>query len=159
MTKKNNPHLWKEGSSGNPNGRPKAKGKPVSSLRKTISKLRELEEQALENIASVVKGTKVKVEGGEETVVDKSMLETSKWVISTLSSMSSAATKDEELRYTIRSRAEDKAEREQEKATGTNDASPKDNVIRNRFTTKLIKDDTEDDTESVSDDFLEDDEE
>ena len=84
---------WKEGESGNPNGRPAGKPtKPISPLRKTLNKLRDMEEKSLENIRKAVEGTDL----------DKQQLETSKWVISTVASLTRAATQDEELRLKIK---------------------------------------------------------
>jgi hypothetical protein len=84
---------WKEGESGNPNGRPPGKAtKPISPLRKTLNKLRDMEEKSLENIRKAVEGTDL----------DKQQLETSKWVISTVASLTRAATQDEELRLKIK---------------------------------------------------------
>ena len=79
---------------GSRTGRPtKPKGKPVSKLRSTLAKLRQLEPKALENIEKSV--------NGEE--VDKSSLDTSKWVISTSISVSRAATAEEATVHGIRS--------------------------------------------------------
>lgn len=79
---------------GNRNGRPtQPKGKPVSKLRSTLAKLRQLEPKALENIEKSV--------NGEE--VDKASLDTSKWVISTSVSISKAATAEEATVHGIRS--------------------------------------------------------
>lgn len=79
---------------GNRNGRPtQPKGKPVSKLRSTLAKLRQLEPKALENIEKSV--------NGEE--VDKSQLDTSKWVISTSVTVAKAATAEEATVHGIRS--------------------------------------------------------
>lgn len=79
---------------GNRAGRPtQPKGKPVSKLRSTLAKLRQLEPKALENIEK-------SVNGGE---VDKASLDTSKWVISTSVSISKAATAEEATIHGIRS--------------------------------------------------------
>lgn len=79
---------WEVGQSGNPNGRPKGTGRPVSKLRKTQRKLQELEEKALENI-------KKSVEGG---IIDKEILSSSKWVITAILSISKAALAEEQSR-------------------------------------------------------------
>lgn len=123
----------------NTKGRPKVQSKPVSPLRKTLTKLRALEEQALENIAAVVNGTKTKnLSDNKEVVIDKDRVEISKWIISTISSMSRAASSEEELRHNIRSRAEDKAERELERELPKEATT--DNVVRGRFTTDFVED-------------------
>lgn len=134
---KDNKTLWKKGDrSPNPNGRPKGTGKPISGLRSTLGKLRELEAKCIENISAVVNGMHKGDKEKDISEVDKQMLETSKWVISTISSMSRAASGEEELRWNIRRQAEE-AEKE-EKKEGTNDAPA--NVIKGRFTTKLVDD-------------------
>lgn len=138
MTIKKESHLWKKGSTGNPNGRPKAPGKPVSPLRKTLSKLMDMEEQAIINIRAIINGVMVEDENGKEVKVDKDRQETSKWVISTISSMSRAATQDEQLRHDIRSRAEDKAERSVENDSQKEGSTG--NVVRGRFTTEFVED-------------------
>lgn len=66
--------------------------KTISPLRKTLNKLRDMEEKSLENIRKAVDGTDL----------DKQQLETSKWVISTVASLTRAATQDEELRLKIK---------------------------------------------------------
>ena len=78
---------WQKGqSSPNPAGRPRKTGKPVSKLRSTAAKLRELEPQALENIQKSVEGQQV----------DKEVLASSKWVVTTMVSVMKSAL-DEEL--------------------------------------------------------------
>ena len=56
-----------------------------SKLRKTLEKLYELEPQSLENIKKSV--------NGEE--IDKSVVDTSKWVVNSLMTVSKAATQEE----------------------------------------------------------------
>lgn len=121
---------WKKGSSGNPNGRPVGTAKPISNLRKTINELRKLEPKAIENISAVVNGVTSTREDGEEMEVDKLQLETSKWVIATISSMSRAATADEALKHDIRSDQKAKDDYEEEKREGTTG-----NVVK--FSTKM----------------------
>lgn len=106
---------WKKGcESPNPYGRkgnpdkPKGvKGKPISKLRATISKLRELEPKALENI-------RMSIEGED---VDKESLATSKWLVSTVVSTVKAALSEELAIHGIRQKDNelaDEVEKEQE---------------------------------------------
>lgn len=84
---------WKKGSpSPNPSGRPKGTGKPVSKLRSTIAKLRELETKSLENIRRSVEGEDM----------DKEVLASSKWVISTTIATVKAALSEELAVHGIR---------------------------------------------------------
>ena len=69
----------------------------VSRLRKTITALEELADTSVENI-------KKSVEGEE---VDKTTLDTSKWVITTIPSLSRAATAEEQLRENVKARQEE----------------------------------------------------
>lgn len=124
MTK--NTTSFEAGKSGNPSGRPKGKGRPVSRLRTTLTKLRELEKQALDNIAESV---------GKKNI-DKEVIATSKWVITTIVAVNKAANAEETLVQSIReyNDMQENLEQEQElKREGSTN-----NVVR--FTTKLVKD-------------------
>lgn len=100
--KKGPPTMWEKGAaSPNPAGRPRKSGKPVSSLRKTLSKLKALETKSLENIEKSV--------NGEE--VDKECLASSKWVINSVVSVQKACVAEELAVHGIRS---DNAEEVQE---------------------------------------------
>lgn len=96
--KKLPPTAWPEGHCPNKFGRggnpdkPKTRGKPVSSLRKTLKKLLSLEPKALDNIEKAV--------NGEE--VDKVALDTSKWTISTIVTVQKAAVQEENVVHSIK---------------------------------------------------------
>lgn len=91
--------MWPEGHCPNKYGRggnpdkPKTKSKPVSTLRKTLSKLRNLEVKSLENVEKSVNGE----------VVDKESLASSKWVISTIVTVQRACVSEELAVHGIRS--------------------------------------------------------
>jgi len=104
--KKGPPTMWEKGApSPNPNGRPRKSGKPVSSLRKTLSKLKALETKSLENIEKSVNGQEV----------DKECLASSKWVITTAVSVQKACVAEELAVHGIRSdNAEDAQEEKEE---------------------------------------------
>lgn len=97
--KKLPPTAWPEGHCPNKYGRggnpdkPKTRSKPVSSLRKTLSKLKALETKSLENIENSVNGQEV----------DKECLASSKWVISTVVSVQKACVSEELAVHGIRS--------------------------------------------------------
>lgn len=117
---------FQKGVASNPAGRPRGTGRSISRLRQTITKLETMVDLALDNVEKVV--------SGEE--VDRHTLETSKWVIATIPSMSRAATQEETFRESVKSRAEDKefAERElevraKEASNGTNGARFSPNII------------------------------
>lgn len=116
---------WKDGESGNPRGRPRGTGRAVSRLRKTITALEELADTSVENI-------KKSVEGEE---VDKTTLDTSKWVITTIPSLSRAATAEEQLRENVKARQEEndirvkEAEAEIAKASGGSVSRFSTNII------------------------------
>ena len=100
--KKGPPTMWEKGApSPNPAGRPRKSGKPVSSLRKTLSKLKSLETRSLENVEKSV--------NGEE--VDKECLASSKWVCQQIVSVQKACVAEELAVHGIRS---DNAEEVQE---------------------------------------------
>jgi len=125
---------WKPGQSGNPNGRPRGTGRPVSQLRATLRSLREMEQKALDNIRSSVAGDDV----------DKEVLATSKWVVSNIVTVNRAAVADESLTFNIRqanlARQEEEARRVEEEAR-----KPGGNV--RRFTTAHMALEDEDDEE------------
>lgn len=78
--------VWqKGGKSPNPAGRPKGTGKPISRLRSTLNKLKNIEPEAIEVIESAVLGKEV----------DKTQLDTSKWVITSISTLTRAALAEE----------------------------------------------------------------
>lgn len=127
MTSKyKNENSWEAGQTGNPLGRPKGRrNKPISKLRTTLNKLRELEQQALDNIADSV---------GKKNI-DKEVIATSKWVITTIVAVNKAANAEEALLQSIReyNDIQENLEQEQElKREGSTN-----NVVR--FTTKLVK--------------------
>lgn len=116
---------WEKGQTGNSRGRPKGTGRPVSKLRNTLSKLRELEKQALDNIAESV---------GKKDI-DKEVIATSKWVITTIVAVNKAANAEEAFLQSLReyNDMQENLEQEQElKREGSTN-----NVVR--FTTKLVK--------------------
>lgn len=87
----NNPNVYEGGPSLNPAGRPKdtperkAARLKRSKLRKTEAQLRELNPQALENIRKSVEGLPV----------DKEVVNTSKWVVTTTVAVAKAALAEE----------------------------------------------------------------
>lgn len=121
---------WKKGSSPNPAGRPRGTGRSVSRLRRVISQLEEMTPDALDNIARSVRREEV----------EKSVLDTSKWVVTTIPSLSRAATQEESLRESVRARQEDKELREAEI-----EAIEKSNAPSNRFSSNIIPFKVEDD--------------
>lgn len=84
---------WKPNESGNKNGRPRGTGKPVSKLRSTLARLREIEPMALENIKKSVEG---------DTDIDKEVLANSRWVVSTSVTVLKAAMQEELAIHGIR---------------------------------------------------------
>ena len=122
---------WKKGqSSPNPNGRPKGTGRPISKVRSTLNKLKQLEPDAISVIEKSLKGAK-----GEETeeMVSKSQVDTAKWIISSIGSLTRTALAEESYKSEISKEAKES----EGKATGTNDSSSKPV----RFTTHIIEDD------------------
>ena len=123
--KKGNPAMVK-GSSLNPNGRPKGSGRPVSKLRTMLRKLSEMSDSALQNIKDSVEGKDI----------DKSVLDSSKYIINTISSLTKSCLQEEQFRYEVK---KDNEEKEEAKATGTHGAP-----VKPRFSTKIISNDSED---------------
>lgn len=122
-----NPDWKKGGKSPNPAGRTPGRGRPVSRLRTTLARLREMEDQALVNIKNSIDGTEV----------DSKSLDTSKWVISNIVTVNRAAVADEQLSFNIRAHNDEREEREQEKMEGTTG-----NVVR--FSPRMIDDEDDD---------------
>lgn len=132
---------WEEGQSGNPAGRPSGQiSKPISPLRKTLNKLKELEDQALENISAVVNGKKVVLDGKEQEV-DKQKLETSKWVVGSIASLTRAALQDEELRLKIK--MGNLGDNQEEPQAKKEDGEEEEKEGKVSFSLSLVKDNKE----------------
>ena len=87
--------LFVAGVSGNPEGRPPTKNgrsKPISGLRRTLTKLKKLEGLSLQNIEKSIKGEEI----------DKESLATSKWLVNTLGTMHKSAVSEEKDLLNIR---------------------------------------------------------
>lgn len=87
--------LFVAGISGNAEGRPptkNGKSKPISALRRTLTKLRKLEGLSLQNIEKSIKGEEI----------DKETLTTSKWLVNTLGTMHKSAVSEEKDLLNIR---------------------------------------------------------
>ena len=98
-----------DGEKSNRNNRSNSKIRITKSkLRDTASKLRELEPTALENIKNSVEGKEV----------DQKMLDTSKWIITSIVSVDRAASSEEAslTRIRMEGKREDTDEDEQEAA-------------------------------------------
>ena len=93
------------------NGNTKGKRVRKSPLRKTLAKLQALEGKALENIKASVDG---------ETI-DKSMVDTSKWIVTNLMNLTKAASADEDTingtRLMIEAAEREEEEKEAEEVT------------------------------------------
>ena len=100
-------------------GRPRGSGTPVTRLRKTLTKLNDMEDSALRNIQDSVEGKEV----------DKEVLATSKWVVTTAVAIARAAAQEENNRFQKKVYEDEKRER----AEGTTG-----NVIR--FRTTMVED-------------------
>lgn len=115
---------WKKGVSANPNGRPKTggrgTGRPISRLRSTLNKLKELEPEAIEVITLSLEGTEV----------DKSQLDSAWKVINSLISLTRGAIAEESYKIDARDAQQPDAER----ANGTTGAT------RPRMSMTLIED-------------------
>ena len=99
--------LFVAGVSGNPKGRPPTKSgrsKPISGLRRTLTKLKRLEDKSLENIEKSIKGEDI----------DRESLATSKWLVNTLGTMHKAAVSEEKDLLSIREFLEEGGNLEEE---------------------------------------------
>lgn len=86
---------FEAGVTGNPSGRPKGKGKPVSRLRQLERKLKELSDKSL-----VLIEQELNFGSGKEGVkpVDKEALSTAKWTVTTYTAVRKAAEAEENLK-------------------------------------------------------------
>jgi hypothetical protein len=127
---------FKQGSSGNLNGRPKGKvAKPISRLRSTLNKLKQLEPDAIEVIEKSLlgkSGVETKDDGETTEHVEKSQVDTAKWIITSIASLTRTAIAEETYRSDLQ---EKNSIPESEKATGTNDVVPRAPA---RFETRLL---------------------
>lgn len=113
---------WKKGqSSPNPKGRPKNTSRPISRLRSTLNKLKELEPEALEVIAAGIRGEEV----------DSKRVDNSWKLINSLPVFTRAAISEESFKMDVKEKNE-----ESEKATGTEGAPAKP-----RLSLKIVSDD------------------
>lgn len=103
---------WKKGQTGNPNGRPRGTGKPISRLRSTLNKLKEREQLAVEIIDEVL-------EGRHENLT-KEQIEMAKWVLSKIESYTRSAIHEESFKMDVREK-----EQESVQANGTTGTAPK----------------------------------
>lgn len=124
-----NPDWKKGGESPNPGGRKPGRSSPVSHLRRTLARLREMEKDALDNIQKSVKGEDVKTES----------LKTSQWVITNIMAVNRAAVAEEQHRWNVNVYHDEKEERQAEQKEGTSG-----NVIKGRFSTKMVEADDSD---------------
>lgn len=113
--------LWKKGKSGNPNGRPRrGAGKPISSLRSTLNKLKALEPKAIDVIEASL----------NDEDIEKPQVDTAKWIISSIASLTRTAITEESFRSDLREKEEEAL-----KATGTDSPKPI------KFSTRLVEGD------------------
>lgn len=94
-------------------GNQKRKRIRKSPLRKTLVKLQELEPKALENIGKSVNGEQI----------DKSVVDTSKWVVTNLMNLTRAASADEDTINGTRLML-DQAEQEEDEANAEKEETP-----------------------------------
>ena len=131
--KKKNPGFQK-GRSGNENGRPKTGvGKPISRLRSTLNKLKGLEPDAVDIIEKVIKGQKQELnEDGEVVgVIAKEQVDTAKWVITMINTLTRGAIAEESYKLDLR---ESKENSQEGRANGTTGSAPK------RFSLTMVSD-------------------
>jgi hypothetical protein len=133
---------FKQGASGNLNGRPKGKvAKPISRLRSTLNKLKQLEPDAIEvieksllgkNDAEAKENSETKEDREIIEPVSKSQVDTAKWIITSIASLTRTAIAEETYRSDLQ---EKNSIPENEKATGTNDVAPRAPA---RFETRIL---------------------
>lgn len=88
---------FQPGQSGNPEGRPKTggagTGKPISRLRSTLNKLKELEPDAIAAIQKALNG---------DTTIDKAQVDTAKWIVTSIASLTRTAIAEETYKIDLR---------------------------------------------------------
>lgn len=94
-----NPNLIKGGPALPGAGRPKGSTQKAKSskLRKTLNKLRSIEDKALENIEKSVKGE----------VISSEVLATSKWVVTSIVTVQKACVAEEQFKESLNDEDED----------------------------------------------------
>lgn len=115
-----NSGTWKAGESANPAGRPKGSKntKPRSKMRSTLTKLYTLQADAVDIIRESLKAP-VK---GSQKVVDKTQLDTAKFVIKAIESLNNTCLREEMAIMGVRVKDSDAAE---VLAAGQRDEDPK----------------------------------
>lgn len=102
---------WKEGESGNPRGRPKGSGRPISRLRSTLNKLKRIEPEAIEIIEKVI--------AGESEDLNKDQIDMSKWTITMINTLTRGAIAEESFKEDSNKRKEEESEQKANGTTGT----------------------------------------
>lgn len=101
---------WVKGQSGNPRGRPRGTGRPISPLRSTLNKLKGSEAESADIIARVI--------DGDEEVSNK-QADMAKWLISMLVTMTRGAIAEEDHRTKLQEDNRESQGAAEEKANGT----------------------------------------
>lgn len=102
---------FKPGVSGNPNGRPKGTKRPLSKMRKTLSKLYEIEGDAIELIKISMTGFDSQ---GNKREVDKEKVDMAKFVVKSIESLNNTCLREELAIIGIRDKGNDNAAKELE---------------------------------------------
>lgn len=131
--------MWVKGAgSANPSGRPKGKvAKPISRLRSTLNKLKQLEPDAVEVIEKSLLGKNDSEDQEEGGSVAKSQVDTAKWIITSIASLTRTAIAEETYKSDLQERNN---QSEVGEATGTNDFAPRAPA---RFETRIIDSDAD----------------
>lgn len=106
MSRKN--QLWEPGQSGNPKGRPKGTGRPVSALRSTLNKLKKLEDKCIENISLVVNGENINEKG--EAIVNKEQVDLSVKIVNMIQVFHKGALAEEQSKIESRNNGQEPEE-------------------------------------------------
>lgn len=122
----------RKGSSGNVDGRPPTKagrGKPISGLRRTLTRLKRLEPKSLENIEKSI----------NDEPIDKETLATSKWLINSLGTIHKAAVSEEKDLLHIRDHLEGGGNLEEEIDAEVLEWSPAFSLTRLESVTEIVE--------------------